>query len=308
MTSVKLKIVVIAGPTAVGKTECAIKLAKKFGAEIVNADSMQVYRGMDVGTAKPTAKERQDVRFWLIDVVEPEEPFSVGRYVELAKSAIEDIHARGKRAVLCGGTGLYIRAFTKGLVRIPSISKEVKSKVDELAQDMGAEKLHTHLAELDPEKAREIKFSDVKRVKRALEVFYQTSKPLSDLQRAHGFSEAHYDCLKIALNQPRQGMYEAINRRVDAMFEKDWLDEVKNLWARGLAYSPTARWAIGYGHLFRYLERGGDLETYKEMIKRDTRRYAKRQLQWFRGEEDFSWLRYPDDYQKIEERVAEFWQ
>lgn len=307
MKKSKPKIVVIAGPTAVGKTECSIRLAKKFDAEIVSADSMQVYRGMDVGTAKPSLDERSGVKFWLIDVTEPDEPFSVGRYVELARQAIEDIYARGKRAVVCGGTGLYIRALTKGLVKIPSISEETKKKVSELEARLGVDGLYKHLVEVDPKKASEIEPTDAKRIRRALEVFYETKKPLSEWQESHGFSEEPYECLKIALYRPRGELYEVINRRVDAMFDKGWLDEVKRLWARGLAYSPTARWAIGYNHLFKYLERGGELEIYKELIKRDTRRYAKRQLQWFKAEKDFIWLRYPEDYEKIEKKVDEFW-
>lgn len=308
MKKSKPKIVVVGGPTAVGKTECAIRLAKKFDAEIVSADSMQIYRGMDVGTAKPSLDERGGVKFWMIDVGEPDEPFSVGRYVELARETIADIYAEGKRAIVCGGTGLYIRALTKGLVKIPPISKKTKEKVEELAEKLGVENLYKHLVEVDPQKAEKVEPHDVKRIKRALEVFYETSKPLSFLQRTHQFSEEPYECLKIALYRSRQKLYEAINRRVEVMFEKGWVDEVKRLWARGLAYSPTARWAIGYNHLFKYLERGGELEIFKEIIKRYTRRYAKRQLQWFKAEKDYIWLRYPDDYEEIEKRAAEFWQ
>lgn len=306
MKRLKPKVVVIAGPTAVGKTECAIKLAKKFDAEIVSADSMQVYRGMDIGTAKPSVAERMSVKFWLIDIAEPDEPFSVGRYVELARQAIKDIHARNKLAIVCGGTGLYIRALTKGLVKIPPISKETKEKVEELTKKLGKD-LHRHLAEVDPKKASEIEPNDIKRIKRALEVYYETKKPLSEWQESHGFSENPYECLKIALYRPRHLLYEAINQRVEAMFKKGWVEEVKKLWAKGLGYSPTARWAIGYNHLFKYFERGGELEIYKELIKRDTRRYARRQLQWFRAEKDFIWLRYPEDYEEIERRIEEFW-
>jgi len=227
--------------------------------------------------------------------------------VELAHEAIAAILARGRRVIVCGGTGLYIRALTKGLVKIPAISEKTKLKVAELAEELAPQELHRRLAEVDPRKARRLPPSDLKRVARALEVYYETGRPLSDWQREHGFSEERYDCLKMALYRPRRELYRVIERRVDEMLERGWLDEVKRLWARGLGYSPTARWAIGYRHLFRFFERGGELDACTDDIKRDTKRYAKRQLQWFKGEGDFAMYRYPDEYPAVEQAAAEFW-
>jgi len=282
-------VLVVAGPTASGKSRLAMEIARRLSCEIVVADSMQVYRGLDIGTAKPTPAERREVPHHLLDLREPDQPFSAGDYVPLARRAIREIAGRGRLPLLVGGTGLYIRAALSGILAGPSRDEALRE--DLLAREKaGPGALHRELRERDPAAGERIPPGDLVRVVRALEVVLLTGKPLSALQDGHGFSEAPFRARLLVLDPPRPLLYRWIEERVEAMIEKGWVEEVRGLLARGFSPSLGSMKAVGYRELARSLLEGAPLPEAVAAIKTATRRYAKRQLTWFRAERGAEWL------------------
>lgn len=290
------RLLVICGPTASGKTGLAIDLAERFGGEIIGADSMQVYKGMDIGTAKPTISEMRGIPHHLIDFLEPHEDFSVAAYVALAKKHIADITARGRLPVVCGGTGLYISSLVDniGFDEIETDPK-LREHLKQLADEQGAEALHKQLIDCDPQLAAKLHPNNLGRVIRALEVFELTGKTMTELQANSRQQPSEYDLCMLGIRyNDRQKLYDRIDRRVDLMLENGLLDEAKPLFDAG--FGGTAAQAIGYKELQTYLAGGETLAEAAGSIKRETRRYAKRQLTWLRRDARIQWLNADDGY------------
>ncbi len=286
----KLCVIIISGPTCVGKTEVAITLAEPLGGEIVSADAMQVYRYMDIGTAKPTQEQQARVPHHLIDVVDPDEPFSAARFMTAAEAVIGELHGKGHPAFVVGGTGLYIKALTRGLFRVQEGSGALRERLRAEAKDLGSPVLHQRLQDVDPEAAARIHPHDAYRITRALEIFELTGKPLSEHHSAHGFSDDPYHVLNIGLFLDREMLYQRINQRVDRMLEAGFLKEVKGLLHRGYSPKLKSMKSIGYRHMAEYLEGHVTWDETVRRFKRDTRRYAKRQMAWFRADPRILWL------------------
>ncbi len=282
--------VFLVGPTAVGKSAVALELAKLIGAEIVSADSMQVYRGMDIGTAKPTAEERVRVPHHLIDLCEVSEPFDVKRFVDLASAALAEISSRGKTPLIVGGTGLYVRAMRRGLFEGPSRNPKLRERLEE----MTAAELFDELQRVDPLTAKAIDRNNPRRLVRALEVFQETGKSIAELQKEwngeRGAKSAERAEAIFCLNRLREDLYERIERRIDAQIAAGWVDEVKRLLKRGLEKNATALQAAGYRELVAHVRRELPLDETVALIKIRTRQLAKRQMTWFRREPQLDWL------------------
>lgn len=302
-------LIVLTGPTAVGKTKLSIALARAVGGEIISADSMQVYRGMDVGTAKITAQEMGGVVHHLIDILSPKEEFNVVRFQELAKKAMEDIYARGKLPVIVGGTGFYIQAVTNAVDFTESeTDSALRKELFAYAETHGAAALHERLAAVDPAAAGQIHENNIKRTVRALEYYAQTGEPISKHNEEQAAHASPYELYYFVLTAPRDILYENINRRVDAMMEGGLLAEVKGLKASGLTRGMVSMQGLGYKELFAYLD--GELTLFEatEQIKRDTRHFAKRQLTWFKREKQVIWVdkaEYGFDEEKILAAILE---
>ncbi len=273
----------IVGPTCVGKTGASVLLAQALGTEIISADSMQIYRGMDIGTEKPTPDQLSAVPHHMIDIVSPSDEFSAGRYVEQVRPVIERLHAGGRIPVISGGTGLYVRVLTKGIFEGPEADWELRSGLMEKTP----EALFAQLKEHDPEAAEKLAPGDVRRVVRALEVFLTTGETVSAL-RAESTKPLPYEFIKLGLYRDRQELYPMIEQRVDEMMERGLLEEVRGLLDKGM--SRTAHQAIGYKELIGHLNGEYSIDEAVGLIKRNTRRYAKRQYTWFRREEGLAWV------------------
>lgn len=284
-------ILVIVGPTAVGKTELAVRVAKQVDGEIISADSMQVYRGLDIGTAKPTETECQGVPHHLLDVVDVDQEFSVADYQVMVEGLLTDLARRGKTPILTGGTGLYIRAVLDGFVfDSQGKDEDLRARLQQVAESEGNITLHHRLALVDPDTAKRLHPNDRRRVIRALEIYSTTGQPLSRHLDAQKQLPPRHEAVKFGLTRNRSRLYQRINARVDQMMEAGLLDEVKNLLGQGLAEGATAMQALGYKELVGHLRGEYDLDEAISLLKRDTRRYAKRQLTWFRRDEDIIWL------------------
>jgi tRNA dimethylallyltransferase len=300
------KVAVLVGPTAVGKTAVALYLAEALGAEIVNADSMQVYRKLDIGTAKPTPAERARVRHHLVDVADPDEPYDAARYAREGRAVIAALHRRGVPPLVAGGTGLYIKALLAGLFPQEEAVHQVRPRLARELADQGLPALYARLESLDQATARRLAPGDTYRILRALEVVEATGRPLSELHAAHGFQDRPYDTVKIGLNLPRQELYRRIEARVELMVAQGWLEEVRELLRH---YSPEIKplQALGYRHLVAVLEGGLTLAEAVEQTKKETRRYAKRQLTWFQADPEVHWLA-PGQGEDIYALVRDFFQ
>ncbi len=284
-------LICICGPTASGKTGLAVALAKKLNAEVVSCDSMQIYRGMDVGTAKPTTAEMEGVPHHLLDVAEPGEDFSVSRYVELADAAIRDIQGRGKPAIVCGGTGLYMDSLVKGKAFAAPTRPAQREYVEGIAEKHGIEYVYNMLKDADPETAERLHLSDRKRIIRALEVFLITGMPLSWHNAQSKLQAPKYEPVWIGLSfRDRDKLYRRIDARVDQMLAQGLETEVRALLEKGIDPKTTAMQAIGYKEMAAALRGECSLEQAVEQIKQSSRRYAKRQLTWFRRNEAIHWL------------------
>jgi tRNA dimethylallyltransferase len=304
-TEEKPPVVVVCGPTGIGKTAVAIALAGEFNAEIISADSMQIYRRMDIGTAKPTAVERQAVAHHLIDIRDPDEDFDAAAFVQAARTAADQIIARRKLPFVVGGTGLYIKAFLEGLFDSTSVDPQVRARLQQEAAEGGAAALHQRLAAVDPETAARLHPNDTFRIVRALETFEAAGEPISALHAAHGFKDRPYEALKIGLHLERRTLYRRIDRRVDAMLAAGLEREVRGLLAAGYSAGLKSMQAIGYRHMVDYIQGRMDREECLRTFKRDTRRYAKRQLTWFGADDAVRW-HVPEDLEGMRQRVAAF--
>jgi len=302
----EIKLVIVQGPTASGKSELAVRLAEQFAGEIINADSMQVYRSMNIGTAKPSADQRRRVPHHLLDIVDPDQTFSAADFCREAEMIISDIARRGKNIIVCGGTGLYIRALTKGLMDSPAGDADLRSELQDLAIREGSGVLYRRLAEVDPVSAKRIHPNDQFRIIRALEVYQLTGRPISELRGEHQFGTLRYDYCKIGLSMDRESLYRNVDNRVDLMIGQGFLEEVKGLLAAGYSSNLKPMRSLGYRQLCNYLE--GDIlfEDVIQLIKRDTRRYAKRQLTWFNQDPEIKWIEYPGNVAIIEHIVNDF--
>jgi tRNA dimethylallyltransferase len=280
----------IAGPTGSGKTALALQLAERLGAEIVNADSRLVYRGLDIGTAKPSPDDRRRVPHHLIDIRPPDDPLDVAEFAALARAAIADITARGRRVLIVGGSGLYLRVLRGGIFEGPPASRELRDSLAARARELGVEGLHRELAVVDPEAARRIGVHDLYRITRALEVFELTGEPISAHRRRHAFARADCESLTLAIDVERKQLYENIDRRFDAMIEAGFVDEVRGLLTAGYSPERPPLKTIGYEQIAAYLRGEITFETAVARAKQESRRLAKRQLTWFRHEPDLVWL------------------
>ena len=286
----KRPLIILAGPTAVGKTAASIRLAKAIGAEIISADSMQVYRHMDIGSAKIRQEEMEGVPHYLIDVLEPEEEFNVVRFQQMAKAAAEEIYAKGKIPLVAGGTGFYIQALLYDIDFTENDGDtSYRRSLEKTSEEKGGEYLHAMLREADPKAAEEIHPHNIKRMIRALEFHHQTGGKISEHNEAEREKSSPYDFAYFVLTDERSRLYERIDRRVDKMMEEGLLEEVRYLKERGVKRESTAMQGLGYKELYAYLDGECTLEEAVRIIKRDTRHFAKRQLTWFKRERDVIW-------------------
>jgi len=304
MLSNSTGVIAIVGPTCTGKSALALDMAEVFGGELVNADSMQVYRHFDIGTAKPDAASLEKRRHHLIDIAEPCEDFNAALFLEKADEAIAGIRARGNIPILVGGTGLYLRALTYGLFTAPT-DKALREELRQ-AYEEDPLLLYEELKRVDHDYAMRISFRDKVRVVRAMEVFRLTGRPMSDLERKEGFGEPRYPIFIIGLRKEREELYRRINGRVEEMLGKGWVEEVKRILAMGYDETSKPFSGIGYREVLRYTRGLIPYEDMVEEIKKQTRHYAKRQFTWFAKEKDVSWFRYPDDKEDIRVKTTEF--
>ena len=284
-------IICIAGPTASGKTALAVELAKELNGEVVSCDSMQVYRRMDIGTAKPTTDEMQGIPHHMIDVAEPDEDFSVSRYCNLAAPIVEDIVSRGKTAVIAGGTGLYMDALIQGNDFAPFPSTGVREKLEQEARAQGIQVLYDRLAAIDPEAAGRLHLSDQKRIIRALEVYLETGETITEHNRKTQLLPPRFSPIWLGLDfENRAELYERIDRRVGIMLEQGLIGEIQGLLSSGIPEKCTAIQAIGYKEFVAALNGECTLEEAADQVRQSSRRYAKRQLTWFRRNKSIHWL------------------
>lgn len=286
----KPKIILICGPTAIGKTSVAIDVAERVGGEIVGADSMQIYRYMDIGTAKPTAEEKRRVRHHMIDIALPDEPYDAARFSRESRAAVDAILARRRMPVIAGGTGFYIKALLYGLCDAVPEEEAVRHRLREEAALSGGMSLYRRLETCDPEAAGKIHPNDTYRIVRALAVYQTSGMPMSEYRRRHGFSDAPYTVLKIGLFMDRQALYARIEQRVEEMVRQGLQDEVKQLLATGYHKSLRPMQALGYRHMAAFITGEADWDATIATLKRDTRQYAKRQLTWFRKDPEIQWF------------------
>jgi tRNA dimethylallyltransferase len=283
-------ILIIAGPTAVGKTDASLLLAQEQGAEIVSADSMQIYRGMDIGTAKPSQEQRKIVYHHMIDIAEPDQPYSVGDYLRDARAAIDGILASGGTPIVVGGTGLYIRALTRGLFHGPPADLELRERLLLREAEGEAGSLYSDLVKVDPEAAVKIHPNDLRRTIRALEVYYLRDKKLSAFQQEHSFQDRPYRFRLLFLVRSRNELYPRIEQRVDQMIEAGLEAEVRSLMERGYRPELSSLQGLGYKHFLDCFLGKTLRDEAVALLKRDTRRFAKRQFTWFRREPDAQWV------------------
>lgn len=287
----KRPLVILTGPTASGKTELSISLAEKINGEIISADSIQVYKYMDIGSAKVTSEEMRGIKHYLIDELYPDEEFNIFIFKEKAEKYIEEIYKKGKIPIIAGGTGFYIQALLYDIkFNEEENDFEYRKKLEELAEKNGGEFLHKMLQEIDPESASSIHFNNIKRVIRALEYKHITGEKISDHNEEQKRNESPYDFKYFVLNRNRDELYERINKRVDIMMENGLIDEVKSLIERGYGRELVSMQGIGYKEIAAYLNGEMDLESAISILKRDTRHFAKRQLTWFRREKEVNWI------------------
>jgi len=286
----KPTVLVIVGPTAVGKTRVAMEVAEETNAEIISADSMQAYRGMDIGTAKPTREERERVRHHLVDIVDPDEPFNVADFAELAHKAIDEVVLRGALPVVVGGSGLYVRAITCKM-DLPLVAPDdaIRERLEAEAAKMGRAALHERLEQIDPEAARRIHPNDLKRVVRALEVFEKSGKPISEVYRDGPEPTDRYKCVVYGATREREALYAAIEARCDRMVQQGLVQEVQRLLDKGYDAGLQSMQAIGYKEVAAHLTGRYDFPEMTRVLKMNSRRFAKRQFTWFSKEPAVRW-------------------
>ncbi len=283
-------ILIIAGPTAVGKTDASLLLAQELGAEIVSADSMQIYRGMDIGTAKPTKEQRRLVYHHMLDIADPAQPYSVGDYLRDARAALDGVISSGGVPIVVGGTGLYIRALTRGLFHGPPADVELRGRLLQKDADNGEGALYAELVGVDPAAAVKIHPNDLRRTIRALEVYYLRDRTISDFQQEHAFKDRPYQFRLLFLTKERKELYPRIERRVDQMIADGLEAEVRSLFDQGCADTLPSMQGFGYKHFMDFFHGRSSREDAVALLKRDTKRYAKRQFTWFRREPEAAWV------------------
>lgn len=287
----KIPLLVIAGPTATGKTELSILLAQRIGGEIVSADSVQVYRFLDIGSAKPTAEEKKGIPHYMIDVVEPDANFTVFDYQSMAKKHIMDIHSRGKLPILVGGTGLYIKALIDEYTfRSGKYNAGVRKQLQDELSSYGKEHLYRKLQQIDPERGKKLHINDTRRIIRALEYYYLTGEPISRQEELTLQHNSPYNLIMIGLTMQREVLYSRINRRVDLMLQKGLLQEVSSLLNRGYSSNLKSLQSLGYRHMLMFIKKVWDWDKAVSIFKQDTRKFAKRQMTWFKADERFTWF------------------
>jgi tRNA dimethylallyltransferase len=304
-TVVKPNVIVICGPTALGKTSIGIDLAETYNGEIVGADSMQIYRHMNIGTAKPTPDEQSQVPHYMIDIVDPDEHFDARQFAIMAHEKIMDIHSRSVSPLVVGGTGLYIKALLHGLFDAKPAYSDVRTRLKQEAEMHGTGFLHERLSKQDSATAKRIHPNDTYRILRALEVYELTGKTISELQGVHRFTDNPFRVLKIGLHMDREVIYDRINRRVDAMIDSGLVDEVKGLLDKGYSADLNSMQSIGYRHMVEFIEGHSSWEEAQRTLKRDTRRYAKRQLTWFKADSEIVWKE-PGQLKEIRKTIEKF--
>lgn len=286
----KQQVIVIVGPTGAGKTKLAIELAKKINGEIISCDSMQIYKEMDIGTAKPTEKEQKEVKHHMIDIISPNERFSVSDYKKMAENKIEEVLANGKFPILVGGTGLYVNSLIYGIEFLEiEFDEKYRQQLETRAENEGLNKLYEEAKQIDEEAMKTISPNDKKRILRVLEIFHQTGMTKTkqdELSRKNG---PKYDYKVFAINFEREILYDRINKRVDQMIEMGLIEEVEGIYKKYNSF-PTAMQGIGYKEVVEYITKNITKEEMIEKIKQETRRYAKRQLTWFRKNKEIIWL------------------
>lgn len=300
------RIVILLGPTGVGKSSMAVELAEETGGEIINADSMQVYRHMDIGTAKPTSDERKRVQHHLIDLVTPDQPFHAGLYRTLGRKVIDELCRKGTPIFVVGGTGLYIKALTQGLFAAPAMDPGLRKRLKQEEEEKGGEALYRRLIEVDPVTAARVHPRDFFRIIRALEVYESTGVPISFFREQHRFGDQPYLTLKIGLEITREKLYQRIEERVERMIEKGLLEEVRGLLEMG--YQPTLKpmQSLGYKQIVQFLFHQAEWTEAVHSIKGETRRYAKRQWTWFRADQEVRWRDASVDRKKISAEIKSF--
>ncbi len=299
------KLIIISGPTCSGKSVLAVELALTLGGEIINADSMQVYRGMDIGTAKLPSSERKGIAHHLIDIVNPDQEFNAALFLVHAIPIIKDLHSKKIPIIVVGGTGLYVRTLVGGLFNCPPSDLELRQNLWEECEKKGPSFLYQKLSRLDRKAADSIHPMDKIRIIRALEVIHLTGYQFSELTRKHSFSDKRFSTLNLCLNVDRQVLYNRINRRTISMIDSGLINEVEVLLQMGYNSKNKSMQAIGYRHIIGYLKGRWDLDEATRLIQRDTRRYAKRQLTWFRADPDIIWMN-PDSKPDIINKVMTF--
>ncbi|PKN70323.1 MAG: tRNA (adenosine(37)-N6)-dimethylallyltransferase MiaA [Deltaproteobacteria bacterium HGW-Deltaproteobacteria-10] len=301
----KLPLVIINSPTATGKTKLAMDLALAFGGEVINADSLQVYRYLDIGTAKPTVEERNKVKHHLIDVVDPDEEFNAAVFTELAHKIIENIAESRKPVFIAGGTGLYIRALLKGIIDTPKVDENIRNYYRQLRNSQGKEFLYNLLRQRDKEAAARINPNDSVRVIRALEVLEQTGESIVDIQKRHAFRDNNYNTCKIGLKIDREELKKRIAARTDKMIAAGLLDEARDLLERGYGADLKPLQSLGYKQMTDFLSGKNDWEKAVHLIKQETWLYAKRQMTWFAADHEISWYS-PEQSDEINKSVKLF--
>ena len=291
----KEKVIVICGPTASGKTALSIELAKKINGEIISADSMQIYKDMDIGTAKPTKEEMQGIKHYLLDFVSPEERYSVAQYKQDAKAAIKEIIAKGKTPIIVGGTGLYIDSLIYEIEYSDiKIDEDYRKQLEKIVEEKGLDELYKMAMKIDPIAMEKISLNDKKRIMRVLEIYKSTGKTKTQQEEESRKNPVEYDYKVFAINWDREILYKRINKRVDLMIEQGLIDEVRNILKKYDKF-PTAMQGLGYKEVMDYINGIYTKEEMIEKIKMETRRYAKRQLTWFRKNKQTIWLEGTND-------------
>lgn len=306
-TGRKPKVIIICGPTGIGKTSVAIKAAETVKGEIISADSMQIYRYMDIGTAKPTQAEQSRARHHMIDIVNPDEHFDAALFSGIAHNKVLKLDKRRIIPIVAGGTGLYIKALIHGLFSADPADQDIRIRLKEEADAHGAGFLYKRLAESDPDSAERIHPNDTYRIIRALELAKATGKTISKHHGEHRFADKRYTVLKIGLQMEREALYDRINQRVDVMIEKGLVDEVSSLLERGYSQDLKSMQSIGYRHMVDFIKGCVSLDETTRTLKRDTRRYAKRQMTWFNADPEIVWTE-PDKAEEIMLQVKGFLQ
>lgn len=305
-TEKKKPLIILTGPTAVGKTALSVKLAKVINGSIISADSMQVYRGMDIGSAKVTKEEMGGIKHYLIDVLEPDEEFHVVRFQQMAKEAMAEIYQEGKIPILTGGTGFYIQSVLYD-IDFTSQQEDIvyRERLEQLAKEQGNEVLHAMLQEVDPVSAEKIHANNVKRVIRALEFYEKTGMPISEHNEKEAAKESPYTFCYFVLNDDRQRLYDRIELRIDQMLEQGLVDEVRKLKEKGYHKEMVSMQGLGYKEILAWLDGEISYEEAVYILKRDTRHFAKRQLTWFRREKDVIWVD-KDKFNYDDDRILSF--